>query len=64
MTEQLDLLDLIEDETRGHGGSEQRRFATVLTCMRDAMPDTMRFIIDLWAPADKAWHGDGWKEGT
>lgn len=59
MTEQLDLLDLIEDETRGRGGSDQRRFATVLTCMRDAMPDTMRFIIDLWAPPDKAWHGSG-----
>lgn len=59
MIEQLDLLDLIDGETRGNGGQDQFRFATVLTCMRDAMPDAMRFIIDLWAPPDRTWGTSG-----
>lgn len=56
---QFDLLDLIHGETRGQARQDELRFATVLTCIRDAMPDAMRFMIDLWAPADKAWHGSG-----
>lgn len=59
MTEQLDLLDLIDGETRGNGGQDQRRFAEVMTCMRDAMPEAMRFMIDLWAPPDKTWGMSG-----
>lgn len=59
MTAQLDLFDFIDGETRGTGAQDQLRFATVLTCMRDAMPNAMRFMIDLWAPPDKAWHGSG-----
>lgn len=57
--EQLDLLDFLEGETRGADKQDQLRFATVLTCMRDAMPDAMRFLIDLQARPDKAWHGSG-----
>ncbi|MFT9771119.1 hypothetical protein ACMZ29_00545 [Brevibacterium casei] len=57
--EQLDLLDCIDGETRGAASREERRFASVLTCMRDAVPDTMRFVIDLWAPPRREWGAAG-----
>lgn len=61
---QLDLFDLLEDAPRSIGGDNQRRFAEVLTCMRDAMSDAMRLMVDLWAPPDRTWSMSGewaWK---
>lgn len=57
--EQLDLFDFIEGETSGAGGQDQLRFATVLTCMRDAMPNAMEFFVNLTAKPDRQWHGSG-----
>lgn len=62
--DQLDLFDFIEGETRGAGGQDQLRFAAVLTCIRDAMSDALRFAVDLWAPPDRTWSMSGewaWK---
>lgn len=52
MSEQLDLLDFIAGENRGEKHLRTERFWEVLKCMRDAMPEAMRFMIDLWAPPD------------
>ena len=59
MTEQLDLLDCIDGETRGAAYLDELRFASVLTCMRDAVPNTMDFIIDLCAPPRRDWGTSG-----
>lgn len=62
--EQLSIFDFLDGETNGADRDDQLRFAAVLTCIRDATSDALRFVVDLWAPPDRSWSMSGewaWK---
>lgn len=56
---QLSIFDVLDGETSGADRNDQLRFAAALTCIRDAIPDALRFVVDMWAPPNRTWSMSG-----